>query len=244
MNGVLHSDERSPMTEANPRQNVTFSSNGRQAHGYLNKPDRGSGPGLIVIEEWWGLDDHIADLVDRFAAEGFVTLAPDYFGGRVAHQTDAAAKMLEELPVDQAARDLAGAVDYLLADPDVTSKSLGVIGFCVGGGFALQMAAQQGDRINAAVVFYGVGPAVPDQYRTVTAPIQGHYGEQDAMYPVDQAQAQERQIRDESAGSVEFFYYPAGHAFHNDKNRLGTYNQELATLAWSRAVAFLKDNAE
>jgi carboxymethylenebutenolidase len=244
MSDVLTSDERSPMTEANPRQNVTFPSNGRQAHGYLNKPDRGSGPGLIVIEEWWGLDDHIADIVDRFAGEGFVALAPDYFGGRVAHQADAAAKMLAELPVDQAARDLAGAVDFLLADPDVTSQALGVIGFCVGGGFALQLAAQQDDRINAAVVFYGVGPAVPDQYRTVTAPIQGHYGEQDAMYPVDQAKAQERQIRKESSGSVEFFYYPAGHAFHNDKDRLGTYNPELAALAWSRAVAFLKTNAQ
>ena len=77
----------------------------------------------------------------------------------------------------------------------------------------------------------------------ITAPVQGHYAENDGFYPVDQAHAQEDQIRSESAGSVEFFYYPAGHAFHNDKDRLGTYNQELASLAWSRAVAFLTDNA-
>ena len=82
------------MTEAAPRQNVTFPSNGRQAHGYLRKPDGGSGPGLIVIQEWWGLDDHIADIVDRLAAEGFVALAPDLFGGRLAHDTDEAGKML------------------------------------------------------------------------------------------------------------------------------------------------------
>jgi carboxymethylenebutenolidase len=231
------------MTESNPRQNVTFPSNGGQVHGYLRKPAEGSGPGVIVIQEWWGLDDHIAAIVDRLAAEGFVALAPDLFGGRVTHEIDVAAKLLEELPVDQAARDLAGALDYLLGDPDVTSQTVGVVGFCMGGGFVLQLAAQQGDRINAAVAFYGVGPAVPDQYRTVTAPIQGHYGEQDAMYPVADARAQEQQIREESAGSVEFFYYPAGHAFHNDKDRLGTYNAELASLAWGRAVAFLEANA-
>jgi carboxymethylenebutenolidase len=232
------------MTEANPRQNVTFPSNGREVHGYLRKPDGGSGPGLIVIQEWWGLDNHIVDIVDRLAGEGFVALAPDLFGGRVTHDSEVAGKMLAELPVDRAARDLAGGVDYLLADPDVTTKKLGVIGFCMGGGFVLQMAAQQGDRINAAVAFYGVGPAIPDQYRTVTAPIQGHYGEQDMMYPVDQARVQEQQIREESAGSVDFFYYPAGHAFHNDKNVIGTYNPELASLAWNRAVAFLKTNAQ
>src|SRR5579875_1166175 len=92
----------------NPRQNVTFPSNGGEAHGYLRKPESGSGPGLVVIQEWWGLDDHMADLVDRFAAEGFVTLAPDLFGGRVAHDSDEAGKLLQELPVEQAAKDLGG----------------------------------------------------------------------------------------------------------------------------------------
>jgi len=230
------------MNELNPRQNVTFASNGGQAHGYLTKPAGGSGPGLILIQEWWGLDDHMVEVADRLAAEGFVTLAPDLYGGRVVHDADSAGQMLAALPVEQAAKDLAGAVDYLLADPSVTSSTLGAVGFCMGGGFVLQLAARQGDKIGAAVPFYGVGPAVPDQYRTVTAPIQGHYGEQDASYPVEQARAQEQQIRDESGGSVEFFYYPAGHAFHNDKDPLGTYNDRYAKQAWDRAVAFLKAN--
>jgi len=224
---------------ANPRQNVTFSSNGGQAHGYLRKPESGSGPGLILVQEWWGLDDHMVDVADRFAAEGFVVLCPDLFGGRVAHDAQEAGQLLQELPVDRAARDLGGAVDFLLADPDVTSTKVGVVGFCMGGGFVLQLAAQQGDRIAAAVPFYGVGPAVPDQYRTVMADIQGHYGEQDQMYPVDQARRQEQQIRDESEGSVEFFYYPAGHAFLNDENKLGTYDPESSRLAWQRTVEFL-----
>ena len=164
------------MSEPNPRQNVTFASNGGQAHGYLAKPESGSGPGLVVIQEWWGLDDHIADVVDRFAAEGFVALAPDLFGGKVAHDTDEAGKLMEQLPAEQAARDLGGAVDYLLADDSVTSSKVGAVGFCMGGGFVLQLAAQQGDKIGAAVPFYGVGEGVPGEYSSITAPVQGHYG--------------------------------------------------------------------
>jgi carboxymethylenebutenolidase len=228
------------MPEANPRQNVTFASNGGQAHGYLAKPESGAGPGVLVIQEWWGLDDHMADIVDRLAGEGFVALAPDLFGGRVAHDSDTAGKYMQQLPADQAARDLAGAVDYLLADDDVTSAKVGAAGFCMGGGFVLQVAAQQGEKIGAAVAFYGVGQGVPDEYREVTAPVQGHYGEKDSFYPVAQARAQEQQIREQSQGEVEFFYYPAGHAFHNDKDGLGTYDRESATLAWRRTIEFLR----
>jgi carboxymethylenebutenolidase len=208
----------------------------------LANPASGSGPGVVVIQEWWGLDDHIADIADRLAGEGFVALAPDLFGGKVAHDTDEAGKFLEELPVDRAARDLGGAVDFLLADEDVTSDKVGAIGFCMGGGFVLQLAAQQGDKVGAAVPFYGIGPGVPDQFRGITAPIQGHYAENDAFYPVEQAREQEQQIRAESQGDVEFFYYPAGHAFHNDKDKMGTYDAESAKLAWQRAVEFLNAN--
>jgi carboxymethylenebutenolidase len=230
------------MTETNPRQNVTFASNGGQAHGYLAKPASGSGPGLIVIQEWWGLDDHIADIVDRFAAAGFVTLAPDLYGGRVAHDENDALGLFQALSVDEAVRDLSGAVDFLLADESVTSGTVGAVGFCMGGGFVLKLAAQEGDRIGAAVPFYGVGPGVPNEYQGVTAPIQGHYGEQDQMYPVEQAHQQEQQIRAESSAPVEFFYYPAGHAFNNDTNKMGTFDPVQAKLAWDRAVTFLSSN--
>ena len=230
------------MSESNPRQNVTFASNGGHAHGYLAKPESGSGPGLVVIQEWWGLDDHMADVVDRFAAEGFVALAPDLFGGKVAHDSDEAGALMQQLPVDQAARDLGGAVDYLLADDSVTSSKVGAVGFCMGGGFVLQLASQQGDKIGAAVPFYGVGPGVPQEYSGITAPIQGHYAEEDGFYPVDQAREQEQALRDRTQADVEFFYYPAGHAFHNDMDHMGTYNEQAAAQAWQRTVEFLKAN--
>ncbi len=228
------------MTEDNPAQNTTFASNGGQAHGYLAVPASGSGPGVIVIQEWWGLTDHIVDIADRLAAEGFVALAPDLFGGKTTHDSDEAGKLMSELPVDKAAQDLAGAVDFLLDHEAVTSSKVGAVGFCMGGGFVLMLAAQQGDRIGAAVAFYGVGPAVPSQYAGITAAVQGHYGERDDFYPVDDARALEGRIRADSGADVEFFYYPAGHAFHNEENLLGTYDQDSAELAWQRTVGFLK----
>ncbi len=228
------------MTDDNPRQNVTFPSNGSQAHGYLAVPARGSGPGVIVIQEWWGLTDHIAGIADRLAGEGFVALAPDLFGGKTAHDSDEAGQLMADLPVDRAARDLSGAVDFLLAADSVTSSTVGAVGFCMGGGFVLQLAANEGARVSAAVPFYGVGSAVPQTYTGVRAAVQGHYGEQDDFYPVEQARRQEQQIRAESGSSVEFFYYPAGHAFHNDENLLGTYDQASAAAAWSRTVEFLR----
>ena len=129
------------VTQQPPPQNVQFPSNGRTASGYLALPDSGSGPGVIVIQEWWGLDDHIVSVADRLAAEGFVALAPDLYGGRVAHGREDAAAMMAALPVDQAARDLSGAVDYLLGLEATTSDAVGAIGFCMGGGFVLMLAA-------------------------------------------------------------------------------------------------------
>ena len=227
------------MSEENPAQNTTFASNGGQAHGYLAIPDSGSGPGVIVIQEWWGLTDYIVDVADRLANEGFVALAPDLFGGKTTHDSGEAGRLMNELPVEQAARDLSGAVDFLLDHPAVTSTKVGTVGFCMGGGFVLLLAAQQGDRVGAAVPFYGVGTAVPDQFSGLTAAVQGHYAEQDQFYPVEEARKQEQQIREESGAEVRFFYYPAGHAFHAEHDLLGTYDPEAAGQAWQRTVDFL-----
>ena len=228
------------MTEHESRQNTSFPSGGGQAHGYLSLPDSGTGPGVVVIQEWWGLTDHIADVADRLAAEGFVALAPDLFGGRTTHDADEAGRLMGELPVDQAARDLGGAVDFLLGHEAVTSSTVGAVGFCMGGGFVLLLAAQQDGRVSAAVPFYGVGPAVPSTFTGLTAAVQGHYGERDDFYPAADARAQAEQIRAESGAEVEFHFYDAGHAFHNDTNALGTYSEADATLAWSRTVDFLR----
>ena len=230
------------MPDANgSRQNTTFPSGRGEASGYLVTPPSGSGPGVVVIQEWWGLTDHIADVADRLAAEGFVALAPDLFGGRTTHDAEEAGQLMGELPVEQAAADLAGAVDFLLASDAVTSRSVGAVGFCMGGGFVLMLAAQQGERVGAAVPFYGVGPAVPETYRGLTAAVLGHYGERDDFYPAADARALEEQIRSESSSPVvEFHYYDAAHAFHNDTNTLGTYSPDDAGKAWQRTVEFLR----
>lgn len=225
----------------NPRQNITFPSNGGTAHGYLALPATGSGPAVLVIQEWWGLTDHIADLTDRLAAEGFVALAPDLYGGKTTHDAAVAGQLMSALPEDEAARDLAGAVDCLLRHEAVTSSQVGAVGFCMGGGFVLLLANQQGDKIGAAVPFYGVGAAAQQaDFSQLTAAVQGHYGEKDAFYPVEQARAQEAKIRTESGAPVEFFYYDAAHAFHNDENPLGTYSPADAKLAWNRTIDFLR----
>ncbi|MBC7374849.1 MAG: dienelactone hydrolase family protein [Frankiales bacterium] len=229
------------MSEHESRQNTTFPSGSGQAHGYLAVPASGSGPGVIVIQEWWGLTDHIAEVTDRLASAGFVALAPDLYGGRTTHDADEAGALMMSLPVDEAAKDLGGAVDFLLGHEAVTSRAVGAVGFCMGGGFVLQLAAQQGSRVSAAVPFYGVGPAVPTAYAGLTAAVQGHYGERDDFYPADDARAQAQQIRAESGAEVEFFFYDAAHAFYNDTNALGTYDSEDAALAWDRTTSFLRD---
>ena len=226
----------------NPHQNVSFPSNGGTAHGYLKTPESGSGPGLVVIQEWWGLTDHIKDVTDRFAAEGFVALAPDLFGGTTTHDADEAGKLMQELPVDQAATDLSGAVDFLLNHDSVTSSSVGAVGFCMGGGFVLVLAAREGDRIGAAVPYYGVGGYDQVDLSKVTAPVLGHFGSEDEMASPDVVKQLEQSLQASGSPSVDLrIHEGAGHAFFNDENHLGTYDAELARSTWQDTVAFLKD---
>lgn len=224
----------------NSLQNVTFASNGSTAHGYLALPHSGSGPGVIVIQEWWGLTSHIADVANRLAAEGFVALAPDLYGGPTTHDADEAAKLMQALPVDQAARDLGGAVDYLLSHEAVTSSQVGVVGFCMGGGFVLVLAAQQGDKIGAAVPFYGAPREEHPSFTNLSAPLLGHFGEQDKFVPAEKIHALAATIEQQSGRAPDFRFYPAGHAFFNDENLLGTYDPEQAAQAWDVTVAFLR----
>jgi len=226
----------------NSLQNVTFPSNGSTAHGYLALPDSGSGPGVIVIQEWWGLTSHIADVANRLAAEGFVALAPDLYGGATTHDAAEAGKLMQALPVDRAARDLGGAVDYLLGHDAVTSSQVGAVGFCMGGGFVLVLAAQQGNKIGAAVPFYGVLRKEYPSFENLTAPLLGHFGEQDQMQSTDQVRQLAATIERQTGQRPDFRFYPAGHAFFNDENLLGTYDPEQAARAWDATLRFLREH--
>jgi carboxymethylenebutenolidase len=144
-----------------------------------------------------------------------------------------------ELPVLDAARDLAGATDFLLGHEAVTSDKVGAVGFCMGGGFVLVLAAQQGDKIGGAVPFYGVLKEDYPDFSGLTAPLLGHFGEQDDYADPAAVAALAQRIEAESGVRPEFHTYPAGHAFFNDENNLGTYDKEQADLAWRRTLEFL-----
>lgn len=224
----------------NPVQNVTFASNGSEAHGYLAVPPAGTGPGVIVIQEWWGLTPHIESVTNRLAADGFLALAPDLYGGRTTHDAEEAARLMQQLPVDRAARDLSGAVDFLLSRPEVVGEAVGAVGFCMGGGFVLALAAQQGARLAAAVAFYPVGP-VPEDLAGLTAAVQPHFGSDDAFLPEKDARALVARLEAETGNVPDAQFYPAGHAFFNDDNLLGTYDEAQAGVAWDRALRFLHE---
>jgi carboxymethylenebutenolidase len=221
---------------------VSFASNGNTADGYLAVPSSGSGPGLLVLQEWWGLVPQIKDMCDRLAREGFVALAPDLYHGEIAEHTemDKAGQLMQSLPPDRAARDMGGAIDYLLANDAVTSDEVGVIGFCMGGMLTLMIAALQGDKVAAAAPFYGapLGDMAPD-WSNLSAKVQGHFAEKDDFFGPGPVKELETQLKG-MGKEVEFIIYPGtGHAFANEKDALGTYDPENAKLALDRAVSFL-----
>jgi carboxymethylenebutenolidase len=225
-------------------QMVDFASNGDTARGYLALPLSGTGPGVIVVQEWWGLVPHIKTMADRFAAEGFVALAPDVYRGDIAEHTemDKAAQLMNALPIDRAARDMGGAVDFLLANDAVTGDKIGAVGYCMGGMLTLVLAAQQGDKIGAAAPYYGapLGDGGPD-WSGLTAPVRGHFAAGDDFFPPDAVKALEAELQ--AAGKdVRFDIHPgAGHAYMNDANVFGTHDAELAATCWADTVAFLHD---
>jgi carboxymethylenebutenolidase len=216
---------------------VQFHANGHTAHGYLND-STGRGPGLVIVQEWWGLVDHIKELADRFAAEGFVTLAPDLYHGRRTKSPDEADKLLMALDIPAAGKEIRGAADYLLGLPEVQPKRVGTIGFCMGGQLALYAAQEFPDRIVAAVDFYGVHPKAPIDPAKLRVPVLAHFGRNDRS--VKEADARALAERYERAGKAfEAHFYDAGHAFFNDA-RPEAYDAPSADLAWQRTLDFLR----
>jgi carboxymethylenebutenolidase len=222
---------------------VQFPSNGHTCSGYLGTPDGGRGPGLIVIQEWWGLVPHIESVVDRFAGAGFVALAPDLFHGETTTEPDEAGKLMMAMNIETAAKDMSGAIDYLLGLDATSSATVGVTGFCMGGGLALMLAAQRPDVVSACVPFYGLIPwpnAEPD-WSKVNAAVLGHFAENDSFFGPEQVRRLEDQLRSHGK-EVELIVHPGvDHAFFND-DRPEVHDPETASRTFDQTVAFLRDN--
>jgi carboxymethylenebutenolidase len=215
---------------------IEFKANGRTASGYLSRPTSPRGHGVLVIQEYWGLVDHIKELADRFAAEGFFALAPDLYHGEKAKSPDAAGKLMMALNIAEAAKDLRGAADALIAVEGVAPKQVGVVGFCMGGQLALYAACEFPERIAAAVDFYGVHPNVTLDLERLSAGVQCHFALKDASTPEDQARALVRRM-EEAGKHVEAYFYNAQHAFFND-TRPQVYSRADAHDAWKRTIEF------
>jgi carboxymethylenebutenolidase len=224
---------------------IDFKSNGERAGGYLALPEGRRGPGVIVVQEWWGLDSGIKEMADRLAAAGFVALAPDLYHGELAEHTemDKAGELMTALPADRAARDMSAAVDYLADHDATTNDGIGVMGFCMGGLLTFVLAALRPDRIAAAVPFYGF-PTGDDQpnYRDIDAAIQGHMAEHDDFFPPEAAKALEAELKALGKDVTITVHEGAGHAFMAPHNALGTQNQELYDKIWPQATAFLHEH--
>jgi carboxymethylenebutenolidase len=221
---------------------VQFPSNGGSTEGYLAIPDSGSGPGVIVIQEWWGLVDHIKDVCDRFAAEGFLALAPDLYHGQTTKSPDEAGKLMMAMRIDEAEKDLRGASRYLMNHESIRSGTVGVVGFCMGGALALYTGTKNRD-IGACVVFYGGHPKVKPDLPELTAPVLGLYAERDGFVTPDSVRQLESELQ-RLGKPVEMVIYPeTDHAFFND-TRPEVYNAEAASDAWARTVKFLREHIQ
>lgn len=229
-------------TNADEHGLVHFGDDESDAQGYLATPAGGTGPGIVVIQEWWGLNDHVRDIADRLAAEGFVALAPDLFHGKQTREPNEAEKLMMGLAMDGAAADIVAAAGYLAGHEATTGQGIGVVGFCMGGSLALWSGTLSADIV-ATVGFY---PAMPWERMS---PTWSAYQDKAALVHADEHEggvngpgvlAAERAI-EAAGGEVSAYEYPGtDHAFFND-TRPEVYAPEAAALAWERTIAFLRD---
>ena len=216
---------------------VTFPSNGHTCDGYL--AGDGSGPGVIVIQEWWGLVPHIKDVADRFAAAGFTALAPDLYHGESSTEPDGAGKLMMALNLETAAKDLSGAVSLL--QQRTGHDKVGVVGYCMGGGLALVLATQRPDAVAAAAPYYGAipWPSVQPDWANLGAKVVGEYAENDGWASPEAARALEAQLRELGKDATVHIHAGADHAFFNDA-RPEVYDAEASKVAFDRTVELFR----
>ena len=221
-------------------EKISITVGGQKVDGWLAKPTSVKGPAVIVIQEWWGLVPHIQDVTDRFAKEGFVAFAPDLYHGKTTTSPDEAGRLLMELDIERVGREITAAGAYLLALPECSSKTFGVVGFCMGGALA-QYAATSNASVGAAVSFYGGFKKVPLRWENLSCPILLIYGEMDEGVPASGAKPLEDKVKALGKKIETIIFRGASHAFFND-TRPGVYSEECAKDAWLRTLAHLREN--
>jgi carboxymethylenebutenolidase len=215
------------------------SQNGTRVMGYLSLPKgAGTHPGIVVIQEWWGLNDWIKQQSDSLALHGYVAFAPDLYRGKVAYDEETARQLMSGLVEEEAMAKVRAAADFLRSRQDVRANAVGVIGWCMGGKYSIRLAAAD-PGVRACVAYYGAPITDPAAIKGIQAAMLGNYGAEDQGPSPDQVTQFETALK--AAGKkVDFKIYPgAGHAFANENNPWGGYRPEAAKDAWRRTLAFL-----
>jgi carboxymethylenebutenolidase len=223
-----------------PGKMVEFPTNGHTTQGYLSTPASGKGPGVIVIQEWWGLVPHIKNVADRFAAEGFSALAPDMYHGQTASEPDGAGKLFMALNIAQAEKDLRGATQYLKSQS--STAKIGAVGFCMGGQLAL-LTATLDASIGACVNFYGIHPNVKPDYSKLSGPVLGLFAEKDQFVNPTVARGVDVAIKGVGKQSEIHVYPNVDHGFFND-DRPDVHDKPAAADAWRRTLAFFRQHVK
>jgi carboxymethylenebutenolidase len=217
---------------------ITVSSDGVAVSGYVSRPPVGKGPGVVVIQEWWGLVPQIKSIADRFAQAGFLAMVPDLYHGNSAKSPDAAGKLMMAMNIAKTEKDLAAAVAFVKEHPDNSNGKAGVIGFCMGGALALY-AATKNPEVSACVVFYGGHPKVEPDLPSLHAPLLGIYAGNDRSVSTDLVRGLEEKLKQLEKTSDIHIYPGTDHAFFNDE-RPEVYNREAAEDAWKRTLDFFR----
>jgi carboxymethylenebutenolidase len=217
---------------------VSYKSGDETVQGILYTPTgKGPFPALIVIHEWWGLNDWVKDQASKLADQGYAALAVDLYRGKVATTPDVAHEIMRGVPEDRAKRDLHAAFDFLASQPNVKKDRIGSIGWCMGGGYSLDVALQE-PTLAAAVINYGHLATETDALKKINAPILGLFGAQDRGIPPADVKKFGATL-DQLGKKIDIkIYDDAGHAFENPNNKEG-YREADAADAWKRTVDFL-----
>lgn len=220
-------------------QLINYPINAHTTPGYLAQPDDDQvHPGVVVIQEWWGLVPHIKDVAERFAREGFVALAPDLYYGQAADEPDEARKLAMALDANRAVQEIAAAARYLKNQANVAPKKIGTVGWCMGGGLSLSTAAHHADLIGAAIVFYGRPLSASDTAK-LQVPVLGLYAEHDHGIPVAAVQSFANELAAHHLPHEIHIYAGADHAFFND-SRPHIYKADAAADAWQKTLAWFQ----